>query len=73
MTSRQSLLSDMHPAQPLTYQQIWDGYAQGEISTTVLRSLLRTDEVFRKWCERKAKAERKARDNAPRISDEDMA
>jgi hypothetical protein len=65
--------ADMHTAQPLTYQQIWDGYAQGEISTTVLRSLLRTDEVFRKWCERKAKAERKRQDAAPRISDEDMA
>jgi hypothetical protein len=52
----------MHTAQPLTYQQIWDGYAAGEISTTVLRSLLRTDEVFRAWCERKARAERKRRD-----------
>lgn len=63
----------MRVAQPLTYQEIWDRYAAGEISTTVLRSLLRTDEVFRKWCERKAQAERKARDNATRTSDEDMA
>lgn len=64
----------MHPAQPLTYQQIWDGYAAGEISTTVLRSLLRTDEVFRKWCERKAKTERKLRaGQEPKTSDEDMA
>jgi hypothetical protein len=65
----------MHPAQPLTYQELWDKYAQGELSTTVLRSLLRTDEVFRAWCERKAKAERKLRDaqSQTRISDEDMA
>jgi len=65
----------MQPAlQPMTYQEIWDRYAAGEISTTVLRSLLRTDEVFRAWCERKAKAERKLRGGAAsRISDEDMA
>jgi len=52
----------MQPAQPLTYQELWDRYAAGEISTTVLRSLLRTDEVFRAWCERKARIARKAKD-----------
>lgn len=53
----------MHLVQrPLTYQELWDKYAQGELSTTVLRSLLKTDEVFRAWCERKAKTERNAKD-----------
>lgn len=63
---------------PATYQEIWDQYAAGEMSTVVLRILLRKDEVFRRWCERKAQEERKARDcgNDPapsRRSDEDMA
>lgn len=57
---------------PVTYQDIWDKYAAGELSTVVLRVLLRDDEVFRRWCERKADAERKAK-LEPRISDEDMA
>lgn len=64
---------------PATYQEIWDQYATGGMSTVVLRILLRKDEVFRKWCERKAQAERHRRDQcgndpAPtRTSDEDMA
>lgn len=57
-----------------TYQQVWDKYAAGELSTVALRILLRDDEVFRKWCERKARAERKLRaGQEPTISDEDMA
>ena len=59
---------------PATYQKIWDQYAAGEMSTVVLRILLKRDEVFRRWCERKAEAERKARaKQEPKISDEDMA
>ncbi len=59
---------------PATYQEIWDQYAAGEMSTVVLRILLRKDEVFRRWCERKAEAERRSRDKAhTHTPDEDMA
>lgn len=47
---------------PATYQEIWDQYAAGEMSTVVLRILLKRDEVFRRWCERKAVEERRRRD-----------
>lgn len=60
---------------PLTYAQVWDQYAAGKLSTVTLRQLLMQDEVFRRWCEKRAEAERKARDIKARqeISDEDMA
>lgn len=60
---------------PLTYEQVWDQLSEGRLSVTVLCHLMRNDEVFRKWCERRAEAERKARDIKPdiRISDKDMA
>lgn len=58
-----------------TYQDIWDQYAAGKVSTSVMRRLLEDDEVFRQWCIRKAEAERKERDrlHQQQISDEDMA
>lgn len=64
---------------PLTYAQVWDQYASGKVSTSVMRQLLRDDEVFRQWCVRRAEAERKQRDRVAdikaraMISDEDMA
>lgn len=60
---------------PLTYSEVWDQYASGKLSTVTLRQLLMRDEVFRRWCEKRAEAERKARDIKAQqmISDEDMA
>lgn len=59
---------------PMTYQQVWDQYAAGKVSTSVMRKLLEDDEVFRQWCVRRAAAERKERDRQQHhISDEDMA
>ncbi len=56
-----------------TYQEVWDKYAAGELSTVVLRILLKNDEVFRKWCERKAQAEKRRIELEQQVSDEDMA
>ena len=59
---------------PVTYNEIWAQYAEGKVSTCVMRRLLRDDEVFRQWCIRRAEQERRARDKqAFPISDEDMA
>lgn len=59
---------------PASYQDIWDELAAGRLSTTVLAHLMRTDDVFRKWCERKVESERKLRESQEQqTSDEDMA
>ena len=60
---------------PLTYEDIWDQYANGTLSTCVLTRLLRDDEVFAAWCKRKVDELKKARPvkAEPVISDEDMA
>ena len=59
---------------PTTYQDIWDDYANGRLSTSVLRALLETDEVFAAWCKRKVDELRRARSNTLKHEqDEDMA
>lgn len=58
---------------PTTYQDIWDQYAEGRLSTSVMRRLLEDDEVFRQWCVRKAAQARQSQPRKPAISDEDMA
>ena len=47
-----------------TYQELWDQYHAGRMSTCVLRELLRTDQVFTAFCKAKLRALRKIRDAA---------
>ena len=56
---------------PSTYQDVWDQYAAGKLSTTVLRKLLDEDEVFRAWCMRRVRTERERRQRE--FENEDMA
>lgn len=58
---------------PITYDDLWDQYAEGKLSTSVMRRLLEDDEVFRQWCIRKADEARKAQNSKLPISDEDTA
>lgn len=52
-----------------TYQSVWDEYAAGRMSTSVMRQLLDNDEVFRRWCIKRAEADRHLRDIAAQEDD----
>lgn len=43
----------------LTYDDCWDAYCTGMMSTTTLTDLIRRDEVFAAWCKRKVQDIRK--------------
>lgn len=40
----------------LTYDDVWQGYCDGTVSTVVLVAMMRRDEVFAAWCRRKVQA-----------------
>lgn len=46
-------------ADQLSYAERWDAYCAGMISTTTLTDLMRRDEVFARWCQRKVREIRK--------------
>lgn len=46
--------TDMTGQRPKTYEQLWDDYRLGRMSTVTLRHLIRVDEVFRVYCVRAA-------------------
>lgn len=56
-------------SQPATYESAWSEYEAGRMSTSVMRSLLDHDEVFRRWCLKRAEAERLKRDAAAHEDD----
>lgn len=54
---------------PRTYEDLWQDYAAGDLSTVTLRWLLDHDEVFKAWCVKRAAAERNKRDQAAQEDD----
>ena len=49
-----------------TYDQLWAQYHEGRLSTSVLISLMKSDEVFAAYCKRMVRAMRAMRDDAVR-------
>lgn len=45
-----------------TYEDAWNDYAAGRMSTVALVELLDHDEVFKAWCVKRAETERLKRD-----------
>lgn len=46
-------------AEHLTYDDVWDAYCAGMVSTTTLVEMMRRDEVFAAWCKRRVQQIRK--------------
>lgn len=49
------VLTEHEPPKAPTYADLWDSFASGQMSTTVMVSLLRSDEVFAAYCIRRAR------------------
>ena len=54
----------MPPCLGPTYDDLWTAYAEGRLSSSVMRSLLLSDQVFAAYCKRMARTLRLMRDDA---------